>query len=148
MPAPADIQLNSNVDDSAIIMGFDFGTQSIGIAIGQQLTGTTTPLKPIKARDGKPDWLELGQIIEQWQPRLFVIGIPLNMDASESELSRRASQFGRRLEGRFGIPWQGMDERLSSFEVKSSLQEQGQKHAGPIDSLAAAIILESWMRSN
>lgn len=127
-------------------MGFDFGTQSIGIAIGQRLTGTATPLKPIRARDGKPDWQVLGKLVEQWQPQLFVIGIPLNMDGSESELAQRAARFGRRLEGRFAIPWRPMDERLSSFDVKVSLKDSGQKHKGPIDSLAASLILESWLR--
>ncbi len=129
-----------------MIMAFDFGTQSIGIAIGQLLTRTATPLKPIAARDGKADWQVLDKLIEQWQPSLFVVGIPLNMDGSESELAKRASRFARRIEGRFGIPWTGMDERLSSFDVKSSLKDSGSRHKGPIDSLAATLILESWLR--
>ena len=127
-------------------MAFDFGTQSIGVAIGQLLTRSATPLKPIAARNGKPDWQVLDKLIEQWQPRLFVIGIPLNMDGTESELAKRAHRFARRMENRFAIPWTGMDERLSSFDVKASLKDRGVKHKGPIDSLAASLILESWLR--
>ena len=128
-------------------MGFDFGTQSIGIAVGQEITRTASPLKPLPARDGKPDWDRLAKIVEEWQPRLFIVGMPYHMDGSESDLSKRAARFGRRLEGRLGIPWAGMDERLSSFEVRSSLKDSGIRIKGPIDSMAAKLILESWLRS-
>ncbi|HJN52139.1 MAG: Holliday junction resolvase RuvX [Pseudomonadales bacterium] len=130
-----------------VVLGFDWGTRSIGVAIGQSVTATATPLQPLPARDGIPNWSDLQQIIEEWQPDLFVVGLPLNMDASESDSSIRAARFGRRLEGRFGICWTGMDERLSSFEVKSRLRATGQAglvKKGPIDSLAAKLILESW----
>jgi putative Holliday junction resolvase len=128
-------------------MGFDFGTQSIGIAVGQEVTRTATALKPLPAKDGKPNWNDLAKIVREWQPTRFVVGMPFNMDGSESELCKRAARFGGRLQGRFGISWNGYDERLSSFEVRSSLEESGSKRNGPIDSLAAKLILESWFRS-
>ena len=128
-------------------MGFDFGTQSIGIAVGQEITRTATALKPLPAKDGKPNWDDLAKVVTEWQPSQFVVGIPFNMDGTDSEMSRRAARFGGRLQGRFGISWVGVDERLSSFEVKSSLKETGTKRKGPIDSLAAKVILETWFRS-
>ncbi len=128
-------------------MGFDFGTQSIGIAVGQEVTGTATALKPLAAKDGKPNWELLTQIVNEWQPCRFVVGMPYNMDGSDSMLCIRAAKFGQRLSGRFGISWVGADERLTSFEVKSSLKAAGTKRKGPIDSLAAKLILESWFRS-
>lgn len=128
-------------------MGFDFGTQSIGVAVGQEVTCTATALKPLTAKNGKPNWDDLTQIVMEWQPGQFVVGMPFNMDGSDSELCISATRFGRRLEGRFGVSWIGVDERLSSFEVKSSLKESGIKMKGPIDSLAAKLILESWLRS-
>lgn len=129
-----------------VVLGFDWGTRSIGVAIGQSVTATATPLQPFPAKQGVPNWSDLQHLIEEWQPELFVVGIPLNMDASQSDSSIRAERFGRRLEGRFGIIWTGMDERLSSFEVKSRLRQahRARVKKGSMDSLAAKLILESW----
>jgi putative Holliday junction resolvase len=128
-------------------MGFDFGTQSIGVAIRQEITFTATALKPLPANNGRPNWDDLEKVVLEWQPSQFVVGMPYNMDGTDSELCRRAARFGGRLQGRFGIPWVGVDERLSSFDVKSTLKESGTKKKGPIDSLAAKLIIESWFRS-
>jgi len=130
------------------LMAFDFGTQRIGIAIGQRLTGRAEALKPVKARDGVPDWDELQKVIDEWQPQGFVTGLPLNMDGSASDMSRRAGKFARRLEGRFHRPSYTHDERLTSYEAKGMvMQEHGQQNFGDysVDGLAACLILESWM---
>jgi putative Holliday junction resolvase len=118
--------------------------------VGNSLTETCQALTVLKARDGIPDWREVELLLKEWQPGLMVVGNPLNMDDSESELSRLAQKFGRRLAERFGLPLEFADERLSSFEAKQQLQEEG--HRGdyrrePADSLAAKLILESWFRS-
>jgi len=102
----------------------------------------------LRARDGIPDWIELGKLLTEWQPGQLIVGQPLNMDGSESELSRLAAKFGRRLHGRYGLPVEYMDERLSSFEAKQQLREAG--HSGdyrknPADDLAAQLILQSWL---
>ncbi|MCL6268454.1 Holliday junction resolvase RuvX [Sansalvadorimonas sp. 2012CJ34-2] len=130
------------------VMGFDFGTRNIGIAVGQAITCTANAIPSIKARDGIPDWDQLGRIIEEWQPDAFVVGMPLNMDGTESEMSRRAKKFGNRLKGRFNKPWHPVDERLTSFEAKEwagKLGHKGHYGSNPIDDLAAQLILESWM---
>jgi putative Holliday junction resolvase len=78
----------------------------------------------------------------------LVVGQPLNMDGSESELSRLAGKFGRRLEGRYGLSVDYMDERLSSFEAKQQLREAGHRgdyRKNPVDDLAAQLILQSWL---
>lgn len=116
--------------------------------MGNQETGTSQPLLTLRARDGIPDWVQIGKLLQEWQPVRLVVGQPLNMDGTESELSRLAAKFGRRLEGRFGLPVEYMDERLSSFEAKQQMREAG--HAGdyrknPIDDLAAQLILQSWL---
>lgn len=130
-----------------VLLAFDFGTQRIGVAVGQTITGTATPLQIIAANDGIPDWQQVEKLINEWHPDAFVVGIPLNMDGTESDMSVRARKFGQRLYGRFGKPCHEMDERLSSFEVKQQLAEQGNKntHREPIDSKAAKLILESWL---
>lgn len=130
------------------IMAFDYGLRNIGIAVGQTLTGTASALPPIKARDGIPNWDQLAKLINEWQPDTFVVGIPLNMDGSESDMSKRARKFGNRLTGRYCKPWIGVDERLSSREAKERARELG--HNGdyssrPIDGLAAHLILENWL---
>lgn len=129
-------------------LAFDFGTRSIGVAVGQSLTGSATALKPLKARDGIPDWPQLAALLEEWQPRRLVVGHPLNMDGSESELSRLAAKFGRRLEGRYKLPVALVDERLSSFEARGELLARGRRDfrdAG-VDGLSAALILQSYWR--
>ena len=126
------------------ILAFDYGTQKIGVAIGQSLTGSATPLSEIKARDGQPDWQQVAQLIEEWQPDAFVVGVPINMDGSEFELTQRARKFGQRLHGRFGKPWFEMDERLTSFEAREQRNAQGCSKAGLVDSIAASLILQSW----
>jgi len=134
------------------ILAFDFGTSFIGVAVGQSITATATPLPALKARDGIPDWIQLEQLISEWRPQMLVVGLPLNMDGSESEMSARAKKFAQRLRGRFGLPCELWDERLSSFEARGELLEQNrqQKSGGKkfrergIDSLSARLILESW----
>jgi len=129
------------------VLAFDFGTKRIGIAVGQELTGTATALAPISAVNGIPDWDTLSSLIAQWQPDAFVVGIPLHMDDSEGGMALRAQKFCRRLQGRFHRPSYGMDERLSSVAARTALA-QGQRKGGQpsIDSYAAKLILESWFR--
>ena len=132
------------------IMCFDYGTRHIGVAVGQTLTATATELNSLKARDGIPDWQQIQQLLDEWQPNLFLVGLPLNMDGSESELSLRAKKFANRLHGRFGLPVEMADERLSSFEAKGEiLRQQGSREfkGHNVDGLAARIILEGWLAS-
>ncbi|KZZ40509.1 MAG: Holliday junction resolvase RuvX [Saccharospirillaceae bacterium] len=130
------------------LMGFDFGTQRIGIATGQRVTETAGPLDPVKAKDGIPNWDNLQKIINEWQPDAFVVGLPLNMDGTPSDMSNRAAKFARRLEGRFHRPAYTQDERLTSFEAKGMVIDQGGDRdfgANSVDGLAAQLILQSWM---
>jgi len=122
-------------------LGFDFGTSRIGVAFGQSLTGTTQALPILKAQDGIPDWVKVEKLITTWQPDLLVIGLPYNMDGSNSELLNRATKFGNRLNGRFHLPCYGVDERLSSVAAEEIV---GRRNNTPIDSIAAQLILESW----
>ena len=129
------------------IMAFDFGTQKIGVAVGQSVTATAQALPEIRAKDGQPDWQEVARLIDEWQPDAFVVGVPVQMDGTEFELTQRARKFGQRLHGRFGKPWFAMDERLTSFEAREHKREQrnaGVKKGSLVDSIAASLILQSW----
>ncbi|PPC78341.1 Holliday junction resolvase [Pokkaliibacter plantistimulans] len=130
------------------VLGFDFGSKRIGLAFGQSLTGTASPIKPINARDGIPDWDELSKILAHWQPDALVVGIPLNMDGSVSEMARRARKFANRLHERFKLPCFLADERLTTREAKAiHLGRGGSSHFSkdPVDALAAQLIVESWL---
>jgi putative Holliday junction resolvase len=130
-------------------MAFDFGLRQIGVAVGNCLLETSQPLDIVRARDGVPDWSSIEALLQEWQPDLLLIGDPLNMDGTDSELGARAQKFSRRLHGRFGLAVALVDERLTSFEAKQTLQAQGHKgdyKNQPADSVAAELILQSWMR--
>jgi putative holliday junction resolvase len=133
------------------LLAFDYGTKNIGIACGQTISGTANALAPLKAKDGIPDWAHLEKIINEWQPDLVLVGLPLNMDDSESELSQRARKFANRLHGRFGVKIEMVDERLTSFEAKGEVMSRGGSRnykENPVDSIAARLILEAWLASN
>lgn len=133
------------------LLSFDFGTKSIGVAIGQQLTGTARPLAALKANDGVPDWNKIEALLKEWQPDRVVVGLPLNMDGTEQPLTARARKFANRLHGRFGVQVDLHDERLSTIEARAELFERGGFRAlskGSVDSLSAVIILESWFENN
>ncbi len=125
------------------LLCFDFGTKRIGVAVGQSITNTATPLDTIRVRNNKPDWESIKRLIENWRPDALVVGIPLKMDDTKQEMTRAAEKFSRQLEGHFHLPVYGMDERLSSFEAI-----QRTKYNAPIDPVAAQAILESWLEDN
>ena len=132
-------------------MAFDFGLRQIGVAVGNCMLGTTRSLRVQRARDGQPDWDALNALVAEWSPDLLLVGDPLNMDGSVSELAERARKFSRRLHGRLGLPVEMVDERLSSFEAKEIAREQG--HSGdynkqPVDSLAAELIIRTWLEAS
>ena len=134
------------------VLGFDYGTRQIGVAVGQTLTGNARPLKELRARDGTPDWEQIAALLKEWQPDALIVGLPLNMDGSPSEMSARAEKFARRLHGRFQLPVHCIDERLSTFEAKQTLRDSGRRaptsyRDNPVDSLAAALLLETWLAS-
>ena len=131
------------------IMAFDFGTQKMGMAVGQALIESATPLALFPMKDGVPQWENLLKIIKQHQPQLFLVGLPLNMDDSESELSTRARKFAKRLRHQSNIHTLLVDERLTTREARDELdhyQAQGRGKKLAADSLAAALLIESWYR--
>ncbi|MDA3135087.1 MULTISPECIES: Holliday junction resolvase RuvX [Enterobacteriaceae] len=136
---------------SGTLLAFDFGTKSIGVAIGQRITGTARPLTAIKANDGTPDWTQFEKLLKEWQPELVVVGLPLNMDGTNQPLTDRARKFANRLHGRFGVKVELQDERLSTVEARAGLFERGGFRAlnkGSIDSASAVIILESYFENH
>lgn len=127
------------------VLGFDYGTKRIGIAVGQTLTRTATPLTTLRTLHGEqPDWERIQALIREWKPGALVVGLPYNMDDTEAEIAPRVKRFARQLDGRFHLPVHLVDERLTSHEAEQRLGS-GAEGDGHIDSLAAALILETWL---
>ncbi|RSD29834.1 Holliday junction resolvase RuvX [Vibrio pectenicida] len=136
---------------SRTIMAFDFGTTSIGSAIGQEITGTASPLKAFKAKDGIPNWDDIEKQIKEWQPKLLVVGLPTDLHGKDLDsIAPRAKKFANRLHGRFGLLVELHDERLSTTEARADLFDLGGYKAltkGNVDCQSAVIILESWFEA-
>lgn len=136
------------MNQARTLLGFDFGMKNIGVAVGQELTRTASPLVALKARDGIPNWSILEQLVQQWQPQLLVVGLPLNMDGSEQAMTAAARKFGRRLQERFKIAVDWQDERLTTFEALEQMgirDKMASKQRSDVDRLSAQIILQSWL---
>ena len=108
--------------DSRVIIAFDFGLKHIGVAIGQEITNTAQTLYYFQAKNGKPDWNKLDLLIEEWRPKLFVVGNPLNMDGSKSEIKRQSDKFSNLISKRYNLPVKLVDERLTTKEAKERLE--------------------------
>jgi putative Holliday junction resolvase len=133
------------------IIGFDFGKKYIGVAVGQEITGSASPLGSVKATDGIPNWDSLTSYLTQWQPDFIVVGLPLNMDGSEQQLTKDARKFGNRLAGRFGLTVEFQDERLTTADAKEQLFSRGgykNLKKDNIDAESARLIIESFFEQS
>ncbi|ABE55952.1 Holliday junction resolvase YqgF [Shewanella denitrificans OS217] len=132
------------------VLGFDYGTKSIGVAVGQSITASASPLLALKAQDGIPNWDEIEKLIKEWQPDLVVVGLPLNMDGTEQDITQRAKKFANRISGRFGVKVLTQDERLTTADAKARLFELGGYKAltkGQVDAVSAVLIIESYFEN-
>lgn len=120
-----------------LVLAFDFGLKHIGVATGQSVTRTATPLCTLAARAGRPDWKEVVALAKTWRPTCLIVGLPVNMDGSESEMSERARRFATTLGQQTRLPVHLVDERLSSHATRNAGTDN---HAA-----AAALIAESWL---
>jgi len=125
------------------LLCFDFGTKRIGVAVGQTITQTATPLQTVRNKNNRPDWNNIEQLIDEWQPDALVVGLPLNMMDEVQEMTIASEKFMRQLHGRFHLPVYSIDERLSSFEAA---QRTGK--TTDLDPVAAQAILETWFTEN
>ena len=126
------------------LLGFDYGTRKIGVAVGQTLTRTATPLETLRLVNQKPDWGRIGELIDEWQPEALVVGLPLDVDDSETDATEPARRFSRQLEGRFKLKVYMADERFTSFEARERLGHKA-KRIEEYDAVAAKLILETWL---
>jgi putative Holliday junction resolvase len=104
-------------------------------------------LAAFKAQAGSPNWQKIAQLLQEWQPDLVVVGLPLNMDGSEQPVTDQARKFANKLCDRFNVRIILHDERLSTVEARANLFDRGGFRAldkSSVDAASAAVILESW----
>jgi putative Holliday junction resolvase len=134
------------------LLGFDFGLRRIGVAVGQTATRTAGALVTVRHSD-QPDWASIEKLVREWKPAGLVVGLPLDAEGHETEMSRAARRFGSELGKRFDVPVFFIDERLTSVMAGTDFAEarsEGRarrKDARKLDAMAAKIILENWLQS-
>jgi putative Holliday junction resolvase len=149
MPATPDRPLAA---PPAVILAFDYGARRIGVAVGQTSTGTASPAGVIAVHRA-PDWAALERSVREWSPARLLVGVPYNMDGTETVLTSTCRAFAAQLERRFGLPVELVDERLTSAAATADLREARRTgtrarrvRREDIDAHAARLILETWLR--
>ncbi|HEX8980541.1 MAG TPA: Holliday junction resolvase RuvX [Parasulfuritortus sp.] len=133
------------------VLAFDFGLKRIGVAVGDLEVRLAHPLETIAEEANDPRFARIGQLIAEWRPVRLVVGLPMSLDGEEHELSKRCRRFANQLHGRFDLPVQLVDERLTSAEAETRLRDMGRAVRGnkaAVDSLAAQEILQDYFSSN
>jgi putative Holliday junction resolvase len=132
------------------LLAFDFGEKRVGVAVGESLVGTATPLLPLKVPTAQ--LLDaISPVVEQWQPQRFVVGRPTHPDGTPHPMTARCERFSRQLAARFRRPVELVDERYSSIDAAARVQAHPVKKSdrdGTLDSVAAAILLERYFESH
>jgi putative Holliday junction resolvase len=138
-------------DAVSTALGFDYGARRIGVAVGNALTRTARALEVIANGAQGPDWPRVDALMREWQPQILLVGLPLTMEGEEQKNSAAARAFAARLDEKYKLPTQLVDERLSSREAARRFAQRragGQarrKHAAALDAVAAEIIIEQWL---
>ncbi len=131
------------------VLGFDFGTHWIGVAVGQTLTAHARPLSAIKSNHTRPDWQAIEGLLQDWQPQKLIVGLPTQLDGTNDEMTEPARKFARQLHGRYHLSIAMVDERLTTREAYNVAIESADYKSKPeIDSIAAVLITESWLREH
>jgi putative Holliday junction resolvase len=135
-----------------VVLAFDFGRRRIGVACGDTVSRSASPLGAVAAGPAAARWEAIGSVLREWQPAMLVVGLPYNADGSENAAAGEARDFARELTRRYALPVELVDERYSSLEAGARLK--GARASGlrkrrvaktDVDAAAACIILERWL---
>lgn len=138
----------------SVVIAFDFGLKRTGVAIGNTLTGSASPECTLSSKDEKPDWDGITGLISEWKPSRIVVGMPTELDGSDSPLKQRIERFCNQLRGRYNLEVDQENEQFTSIEAAARLKQlrkNGRKQKVTkceVDKIAATIILENWMQKN
>ena len=127
------------------IIAFDYGEKKIGVAVGQTSTNSSSPLQIIFNKDNKTNWISISSLLDEWKPDLILLGKPLNMDGTESEIMKKVDKFYKELKSIYDADIEFVDERLTTFEAREILKDE--KHDN-VDAHAAKILIDNWFDIN
>ena len=127
------------------IVAFDNKKKKIGVAVGQTATYTSSPLQIIINKDNKVNWSEISILLNEWNPELIIVGKPLNMDGTDSEIMKQVEKFYEKLKNTFDVNLEYIDERLTTFEAKQILEDTD---IDQVDANAAKILIDNWFEMN
>ena len=129
------------------LIGFDFGSRRIGVAVGETSTRIASPLGAIEGEANDARFDAIGRIVDEWHPAGFVVGLPRHADGSEHAVAKLAEKFARRLQARYGVPVAFVDETLTSADAEASLKRTRTRagRKSDVDALAATLILQSFL---
>lgn len=148
--APRQSSVVSRHPRTGTVLAFDFGTKRIGVAVGDFETGLAHPLTTLAIADNKARFAAIGQLIAEWRPVRLVVGVPARADGGEHPVGKLARRFAQRLEGRFGVRAELVDEHLTSHDAEQSLRSAGARGArlkAGLDAVAAQRILEAFFET-
>lgn len=134
-----------------IVIAFDFGLKNIGVAVGENILKKGRALNKLSVHNGYPNWNNIKTLLKNWQPQFLVVGLPLNIDGTKQEITKKAEKFAYLLKYKFNIIVFLHDECLSTKEARSLIFHKNGFKAlkkDKIHSIAAVIILESWFNHN
>jgi putative holliday junction resolvase len=129
------------------VLAFDFGTRRIGVAVGNTLLRVAHPLATIDDEASARRFAAIAALVDEWQPGMLVVGIPVHADGTPHEMTARARRFARQLHGRHGLPVLEADERWTTQDAQSALDAAGRggRRARPVrDAIAAQAILQGY----
>ena len=142
---------SANAHSASTILAFDFGTQHIGVAVGDTETRIAHALGVVEGAGSAARMAGIEPFVREWRPARLVVGLPLALDGAEHEMTARARRFARQLSARFGLAVDLADERLSSAAAEEGLREAGRggaKHKQLVHGEAARIILQSYLNES
>lgn len=133
------------------MMGLDFGSRTVGVAVSDSLLITAQGLEIIARKEEnklRRTLARIEELAEEYEVEKFVVGLPKNMNGTEGERVRLTREFGEKLERRTGIPVIFWDERLTTVAADKAMIEAGirrEKRKNYVDSIAAALILQGYL---
>ncbi len=127
------------------ILAFDFGVKKIGVAVGHTETCSSSPLQIILNKNDKVNWNEINILLNEWRPEIIIVGKPLNMDGTDSEIMKKVEKFNQELESIYDARYEYIDERLTTFEAREILKEA---NINEVDANAAKILIDNWFEIN
>ncbi len=136
------------------VLGFDVGSRRIGVAVGQNITGSASPVEVVTRGDAGPDWTRIDALVREWRPHRLLVGLPLTLDGGEQPITTVARDFAETVGSRYQLPVDLVDERFTSNEADrrfAALRKSGlarRRDAARLDALAAQVIVEQWLQAN